>query len=82
MYIEFDVMVEQERRRDELIGIQQEQLLRSSGIINPPWTYRWLAALGNSLVVLGTRLQQRYATLAASPASGLLSGDQQTPCTQ
>jgi len=82
MYLEYDLMVERQRRQDELAEIQQEQMLRINGIINPPWTHRMLAALGNSLIVLGTRLQQRYASLAVSPASGLLSGDQQTSCTQ
>lgn len=80
MNLHIQFMVEQERRREELAAIQQEQLLRASGITTAPWAHRQLAALGDRLVELGTWLQRRYAHLSVSTSPGLLPHERQTPC--
>lgn len=76
MNLHLNMMIESERRRDELAEIQKEQLLRTNGIKNHPWTHRQLAALGNKLVTFGTWLQRRYANLAIPPAPEMLSSEQ------
>lgn len=80
MNLHLQIMVEQERRREELAAIQQERLLRASGIAATPWTHRQLAALGDRLVELGTWLQRRYANLTVSTSPGYLPHERQTPC--
>ena len=75
MNLHLHTMIESERRRDELAEIRKEQLLRSNGIRNHPWTHRQLAALGNRLVTLGIWLQRRYANLALPVSSELLSSE-------
>jgi len=80
MNLHLNMMVERERRRDELVMIQQEQLLRSSGIKSYPWTHRQLAALGDKLVTFGTWLQRRYADLAIPTTAEMFSTEQEGTC--
>ena len=80
MNLHLNIMVEHERRRDELAEIQKEQMLRASGLKNAPWTHRQLAALGNSLIAAGTWLQKRYSNFSMPTAPRLLANEQQTTC--
>jgi hypothetical protein len=80
MNLQFNAMVEQERRRAERAEILHEQLLRASRAGNFPWTHRLLVALGARLVVIGTWLQRRYANLAASSITELMPPEQPAPC--
>ena len=80
MNLHLNMMVEYERRRDELVEIQKEQMLRTNGLGNSPWMHRKLAALGNNLITAGTWLQQRYSNFSMPAAPALLASEQQTSC--
>jgi hypothetical protein len=69
MFLEREYEVAQERRKDTMVWVENQRLIRTALANRPSGRryQRWLAQLGAGMVRWGSRLQARYAdTLIAA----------------
>ena len=79
MYISH--VVETRRRDDEVAYAERHRLAKGDGVIPPMKLYqRWLVRLGVLLVLMGSRLQNRYQTLVTVSNSGSITESEANPC--